>query len=89
MYLDSCEFCHESFPSEDFVNLHVKIFHSVSKVTPVFVDEGEDLMTSFDVPVPSSKPKVGKRINPQPGVGGVPEKPASTAKSCKYGLRKK
>ena len=45
--LYACDFCTQSFPAEEFVQLHMKIFHSTKKVTPLFVDEGEDLMVSL------------------------------------------
>lgn len=46
LYLDACEICGESFPSEDYVQLHRKIFHNHSLKTK-FVEEPESLMTTF------------------------------------------
>merc|ERR1719154_861803 len=45
IFVDYCDVCLESFPSEDFVNLHKKIFHSVLKTT--YVSSPEEMITSF------------------------------------------
>ena len=44
----ACIHCSKAFSREEFVNMHIEIFHgSVRKVVPRFVSEGEELITSF------------------------------------------
>ena len=44
----ACIHCGKAFSREEFVNMHVDIFHgSVKKVVPRFVNDGEELITSF------------------------------------------
>ena len=45
-YGHNCDHCCESFPSDEFVKLHERIFHSRA-VKARFVEEGVDLITSF------------------------------------------
>ena len=77
-YLDSCEYCYTSFPSEDFVRLHMKIFHAAKAVTPVFVGEGEELMQSFIHEQVENDVKSSSKPGP---------KKERKHRSSKYGLR--
>ena len=45
LFVDSCNICFESFPTEEFVALHKKIFHSVLQTR--YVDSPEEMITSF------------------------------------------
>ena len=42
-----CSHCFQSFPGEEFLSLHMKIFHSNKLIQPVFVSDGEELMKTF------------------------------------------
>lgn len=57
LYLDACDICGESFPSDDYVQLHRSIFHHRSLKTK-FVEEPESLMTTFIQP-PTKSPSHG------------------------------
>ena len=46
LFLDGCEFCCTTFPSEEFLALHKKIFHSKVLATK-FVENAEELMVSI------------------------------------------
>jgi hypothetical protein len=76
--LDNCDICYQSFPSEDFVKIHKKVFHNTKGVKAIFVAEAEELMTSF-VEEPSQKPQSPNVVE------GSSSKPR-TSKS-KYTLR--
>ena len=84
LFLDGCEVCFQSFPSEEFVKLHMKIFHPNKKVQPVYVEEGEDLMSTFIAPEDDINLKVSKVDSSKPR-----DKKSFKAKSSKYGLRRK
>ena len=61
----ACNHCGKTFSRQEFVKMHIEIFHSeVTKVVvPRFVSEGEDLMTTFvedNVEESSPKEKVKK-----------------------------
>ena len=47
LLVDSCDICFESFPSEEFVALHMKIFHSSNVLKTKYIDSPEELITSF------------------------------------------
>lgn len=49
LFLDACDICSESFPSDDFVQLHKTIFHHRVLKTK-FVEKPESLMTTFIQP---------------------------------------
>lgn len=57
LYLDACDICGESFPSDDYVQLHQSIFHHRTLKTK-FVEEPESLMTTFIQP-PTKSPSHG------------------------------
>ena len=46
LFLDACNHCQQSFPSDEFVQLHMKIFHS-HIIKTKFVEDGEDLISTF------------------------------------------
>ena len=46
LFLDACVQCHQSFPSDDFLQVHMKIFHS-HIIKTKFVENGEDLISTF------------------------------------------
>lgn len=57
LFLDACNICGESFPSDDYVQLHQSIFHHRSLMTK-FVEEPESLMTTFIQSPTKSPPHV-------------------------------
>ena len=77
--LDNCDICYQSFPSEDYVRIHKKVFHNTKGVKAVFVEEADELMTSF-VEEPSQKTLESPNVDE-----GSSSKPR-TSKS-KYTLR--
>ena len=96
IFLDSCEYCHESFPSADYVNLHKKLFHSSQIVQMKFVENPESLMTTFVQPdnFPHSPKKVA--VGAENMSGGVEETgdpiagaSRSSKKNKKYNFRKR
>lgn len=87
--LKSCDHCCELFPSEDFVKLHERIFH-YRVVKARFVEDGEDLITSFMDDKGGSSPEVMQSDN---DVGltsndGENKEVEDRTKKSKYKLRK-
>ena len=85
-FLDACEICCESFPSQEFVDLHKTIFHSSSVVKTMFVDEAEALITSF-VKAPESS--VNDEGESEPVARRSGQEIEKVAKLSKYMLRKR
>ena len=85
--LDGCDVCWQSFPSPEFVALHKKIFHSTKSVQPVYVEEAEELMTSFIVP--DKNQKVNKKKIPLKSSASENDKNLSKERSSKYPLRRR
>ena len=84
LFLDSCDVCFESFPSEDFVKLHKTIFHSTSPVVvkTKFVENPEAFITSF---VSSSPLLESEDVTAPADCHGH----VTAAKKQKYTLRKR
>ena len=93
LFLDGCEFCYQTFPNEEFLKFHKRIFHSNALATK-FVENAEELMLSISegpeteaVELSPSQPKRKVQQNSKKTGNKANEKIERSVKS-KYKLRK-
>ena len=87
----SCEICSSPFPSEDFVDLHKKVFHAGQVVPLTYVEDAESLITSFVFPVgnsPSVTDTTSSTVETENTVKSNSEEKKTNQKT-KYNFRKR